>query len=85
MKIADMMGAPLPIAELAELPHVQSAHVQLATTNAAWLIRLIGKMPALQQLQLYGRGLTAPDLTPLSHCTRLNRDSLLESTTQASR
>ncbi len=76
MKIADVMGAPLPIAELAELPHVQSAHVQLAPTNAAWLTRLIGKMPALQQLQLYGRGLTAPDLTPLSHCTRLTEISL---------
>jgi Leucine-rich repeat (LRR) protein len=71
LTIADVLGDPLPIAELSTLPHVQAAQVRLETMDASWVVRLIGKMPALQRLDLRGQGLTAQDLAPLSHCTQL--------------
>ncbi len=71
LKIAAMRGDAIPIAQLSELPHVQYALIRLETTDASWLVRLIGKMPALQQLDLRGRKLTGRDLAPLSHCTQL--------------
>ena len=76
MKIAGLLGDPLPVAELSELPHVQSARIRLETTDASSLVGLIGKMHALQELVLGGVGLTGQDLAPLSHCTQLTRLSI---------
>jgi len=71
LKVADVLGDPLSSAELAELPHVQAAQVRLESAGASWLVRLIGRMHALQRLDLRGQGLTARDLAPLSACTQL--------------
>lgn len=71
MEITNVSGDPLPIAELSELSHVQAAQVQLRVADASWLLRLLGKMPALQRLDLRGQNLTAQDLAPLCHCTQL--------------
>jgi Leucine-rich repeat (LRR) protein len=71
MKVTEVTGAPIPITELQSLPRVLDARVRLETLDASWLLRLIGKMPALKRLDLRGMGLTAPALASLSTCTQL--------------
>lgn len=71
MKVTEVTGEPIPITELHGLPHTLDARIRLETVDASWLLRLIGKMPALKRLDLRARGLTAAALSPLSTCTQL--------------
>jgi hypothetical protein len=73
LEILDVTGAPIPGIELPEFSMVLSARVRLDTADAAWLLRLVGRMPALKAFDLRGRKLMAEDLAPLSNCTRLEQ------------
>jgi hypothetical protein len=58
--------------ELSELPQAGYAYVKLRTSNASWVLRLVGRMTALERLDLRGHDLKGQDLAPLSNCTHLN-------------
>lgn len=76
LKIVDVAGDQIPMDQFAELPDMQSAEVQLQSANASWLVRLIGRMPALQKLNLRGQSLSGEQLAPLSNCRKLTMLSI---------
>ena len=71
MNITGITGEPLPDSELEEFRRTTVALISSNNASAAWLTRLIAKMPTLERLDLRLAGLTAANMAGLKNCTQL--------------
>lgn len=73
LHVSDYAGNALTDSEIPEFSKAVGVDICTTTADAAWLTRLVAKMPQLERLDLRVRGLNGENLAGISHCTQLKQ------------